>query len=101
MNSTQGIQNLVGKIVTIILDPLMALLLGAGLVVFMWGLVQFIWGFSSETGISKEQGKQHMLWGIIGMAVMACAFGLLALIANTVCGGSASSASGISSSCGF
>ena len=77
-----------------IINPLMALLIGVGLVVFMYGIVEFLWALSS--GKDADKGKQHMLWGIIGMAVMACAYGLLALIANTVCGSSGDVLSGCS-----
>src|ERR1700742_658614 len=101
MTSTQTVQNLVNLLVSNIVNPILALLIGVGLVVFMWGLVEFLWGLSTDIGDGKERGKRHMLWGVIGMAVMACAFGILALIANTVCqnGGSAVNAQGIYSNC--
>jgi hypothetical protein len=96
MNSTQNVQAIAIKIVNTIIDPLMALLIGVGLVVFMWGVVEFLWSVGADVGDAKERGKKHMLWGIIGMAVMACAYGILALIANTVCGSSGDVLSGCS-----
>jgi Type IV secretion system pilin len=101
--ATQNVQSIVTLIVNNLINPLMALLIGVGLVIFMWGVVEFLWGLSTEVGDGKERGKRHMLWGVIGMAVMACAFGILAFVANTICqnGSSATNAQGISSECGF
>ncbi len=41
-------------------------------------------GLSSDTGEKKEAGKQHMLWGIIGMFIMIAAYSILTIVANTL-----------------
>ena len=41
---------------------------------FGWGIVQFIFAAGDPTTLAKA--KQFLLWGVIGMAVMASVFGL-------------------------
>jgi hypothetical protein len=72
---------LVTGITNAILDPLVALLFAGGLIVFIWGIVQFMYGLGSDE--AKEKGKQHMLWGIIGMAIMLSAYAIINIIQNT------------------
>jgi len=61
------------------------------LVVFALATVYFIWGivmFMRATGSGDEQGittgKRHMVWGIIGMAIMGAAAGIINLIQSII-----------------
>lgn len=74
-------QNLIDKIVTIIVDPLILLIFSAGFVVFLWGLVEFMRNVESES--ARETGKQHMLWGLIGMFIMIAVQGILSIALDT------------------
>ena len=47
---------------------------------FIWGVVQYITAGGDEEKLGK--GKQHMIWGIIGMAVAGAAWGIVAIIWN-------------------
>ncbi len=70
-----------------IINPLIALIFAAGLLVFVWGLIEFLWGLNGiGDSTKKEEGKMHMLWGILGMFVMVAAFSILTLLANNICG---------------
>ena len=44
------------------------------IVAFGWGVVQFIFAGGDPTALGKA--KSFLLWGVIGMAVMASVFGL-------------------------
>lgn len=78
-------QTLANKLTSVIINPLIVLLFAVGLVVFMWGVVEFLMAFEDDSrGSRKEEGKQHMLWGIIGMFVMAAAYSILRLLDTTV-----------------
>ena len=55
---------------------------GVALLVFAWGVVEFLWGLSSGSE-NKEQGKQHMLWGIIGLVIMVGAYAIIQLVLGT------------------
>lgn len=76
------VSTLVARITTAIIDPLIALIFAAGFLVFAWGVVQFMLGLANDTE-AKNDGKKHMLWGVIGMAIMMSALGILRVIANT------------------
>lgn len=79
---------LIDNVTRVIINPLIALLFAAGLLLFAWGIIEFLIGSSASGDAGKkEDGKRHMLWGIIGMFVMAAAYTLLAFIASNVCGG--------------
>ena len=47
-------------------------------VAFGWGIVQFIFAGGDPAGIAKA--KSFLLWGVIGMAVMASLFGLITFL---------------------
>ncbi|MBP9668892.1 MAG: hypothetical protein KBE09_01225 [Candidatus Pacebacteria bacterium] len=74
-------QNLMDRIVTIIIDPLILLIFSVGFVVFLWGLVEFMRDVESES--AREKGKQHMLWGLVGMFIMIAVQGILAIALDT------------------
>ena len=78
-------RTLAANLTQYIINPIIALLFAAGLLVFIWGIVQFLWGLSeSGEAEGKEQGKKHMIWGIVGMFIMASAYAILQVIGNTV-----------------
>ncbi|HVV14882.1 MAG TPA: hypothetical protein VHD55_00515 [Candidatus Paceibacterota bacterium] len=72
-----------GCLADLIINPILLLIFVAGLVVFIYGIVEFVWGLSAN-GEEKEKGKQHMLYGLIGMFIMAAAFSIIKIIANTI-----------------
>ncbi len=78
-----GIVEFAQKFTDVIINPIIALVFAAGFGVFVWGVVQFMWGLSADTE-AKNTGKQHMLWGIIGMFIMVASFTILKIIANTL-----------------
>lgn len=73
---------LVRRINKFVLNPLIFFLFAAALAYFLYGLVEFISNAGNEDALNK--GKQHMLWGIIGMFIMMSVFGIMQLIINTL-----------------
>lgn len=61
-----------------LLEQIIALLFTLVTVYFIWGVVTYVRAAGDEAAI--KQGKKHMLWGIIGMAIMAAAWPIVALI---------------------
>ncbi len=49
---------------------------------FIWGVVQYIMASGDETKV--KAGKQHMIWGIIGMAVMVGVWALVKVIVDAL-----------------
>ena len=77
MNGSQILSNFVSYII----NPAILVIFTAGFFLFVWGLVQFV--MELNKGGEHEEGKQHMLWGIVGMFVMASVYGIIALLDNT------------------
>lgn len=73
--------NAMGRIVTYIIDPVLLVVFALGFLLFVYGLVEFLWKIN-EGGDNKE-GKQHMVWGIVGMLIMVSVYGILGLIDDT------------------
>jgi uncharacterized RDD family membrane protein YckC len=74
-------QNLMGRITAYIIDPMILVVFACGFFLFVYGLVEFLWNLNS--GGDNKEGKQHMVWGIVGMLIMVSVYGILALIDNT------------------
>lgn len=70
-----------GKIASI-LGMLVPILVGLGVVYFVWGLVQFIAKSGDEKG--REEGKSRMIWGIIGLFVIVSLWGLVKFVGATL-----------------
>lgn len=79
----EAVQAVVGKVSAIIINPILVLLFGAGLIVFFWGLIQYLYALNVH-GEQSAEGKKHMFWGLVGMFIMAAALAIIKLIANTI-----------------
>ncbi len=71
----------VGRVNKYILNPLIILMFAASLAVFLFGVFQFI--VKADQAEDRETGQQHMLWGVVGMAIMFAVYAILHLIQNT------------------
>ncbi|MFQ5540873.1 MAG: hypothetical protein ACE5F4_01350 [Candidatus Paceibacteria bacterium] len=71
----------IGNFVRLIINPLIGLLFALALAYFVWGGAQFILNAGSEEG--RKKGKQALLWGLIGLFVMASVFGILRVVTAT------------------
>jgi len=78
MNAIQG---LLKKIETGILNPLISLLFVLATVVFLWGIIQYVIGSQGDEK-KLQQGKQAMIWGIVGLFIMASAWGIVRLLCD-------------------
>ena len=65
-----------------LINPIIIVLFAIATLVFVYGLVEFIANKDSED--KQKEGKKHMLWGIVGLAVMAGAVGLKDIIMSLV-----------------
>lgn len=71
-----------GAIVDAIINPIILLIFSAGVFFFMWGLVRFLMNLDNPEG--RKTGQNHMLWGIVGVFIMATVFGIISIITNTL-----------------
>ena len=77
----QAAQELLVDLQRVIITPLMVLMMSVALVVFLWGAFEYVKGAANEN--SREEGSKHMLYGIIGLLVMASAYAILKIAAGT------------------
>lgn len=77
----ETLQNFIQKIGTVVINPIIQVLFGAALVIFLWGVWEFIKGADSPDARSK--GVQHIFWGVIGMTIMVAVFGIIRILLNT------------------
>jgi hypothetical protein len=82
-NATGPIVEFAGKLGTFVINPILFLIFGAGLVVFVWGLVQYLYAVN-VSGEHADDGKRHMFWGMVGMFIMAAAVAIIRILANTI-----------------
>jgi len=69
---------IINKVIDQIINPLIPVLIGIGLIVFFWGIIQFVLNADSEE--KRTTGKQHMMWGIIGIFIMVSVWGIIYLL---------------------
>jgi len=64
-----------------IINPLIILLFALAVAFFLYGVAEFIGNGDNEE--KKTTGKQHMLWGIIGITIMMGVWAILYIILDT------------------
>jgi hypothetical protein len=74
-----------GVLVTInnLLAQVVPVLVGIGVVYFIWGVIQYVIADSEE---AKSKGRDRIIFGIIGLAVVVSLWGLVNLLADTFVG---------------
>ncbi len=71
----------VAKLNEVILFPLITLLSGVALLVFIIGCTQYLMNANNSSG--REQGVKHITYSIIGLVIMMSAWAILSLAAGT------------------
>ncbi len=77
-----ALYSIVNNIVSVIISPLVTALFFFTLLVFVWGMFGLIAHGDDPKG--RETGTQHILWGVVGMAIMVSVYGIIRLIGNTI-----------------
>lgn len=80
--STEAFASVVNPIMEHIVSPLIMLMFAVAAVVFVWGVIEMI--MNGEDASAREKGKNHVLAGSIGLAIMLSAWGIMYLISNTI-----------------
>lgn len=62
--------------------PVISLLFGVAFVIFVYGIVKFIRNADNDTG--RKEGKDSIIYGIVGMVIMVAVFGIIRIIAGTI-----------------
>ena len=73
------VESLVNAIITGILAPFTKFLFVLATVIFLWGVIMYVVG-SQGSDQKLDKGKKVMTWGIVGMFVMASAWGIIRVL---------------------
>jgi len=65
-----------------IINPLIALLFALAIAYFLYGMLEFIGGQDNEEKVTA--GKSHMIWGVVGIAIMLGVWGILNVVLSTL-----------------
>ena len=78
-----GYINTIGDVlcrISSILTAVLPVLISLGVVYFVWGVVQFVISSDEE---AKTAGRNRIVFGIIGLAVIVGVWGLVRILTNT------------------
>lgn len=76
------LNSFIGRVDTMIINPLILFLFALAIVYFLYGVFEFI--ANQENEEKKTSGKSHMLWGIVGITIMLGVWTILGIIVNTM-----------------
>ncbi len=77
-----GVTSLLSRINEHLINPLIVVLFAVAFVQFVIGLFKFFGNRDNQDAL--ETGKRHMLWGVIGMAIMVSVFGIMGFLTSTI-----------------
>jgi uncharacterized membrane protein len=75
-------QEILSKLVVNIVNPILRIGMIAALVVFLYGMFGFI--RNGDQPDKRTEGQQHMLWGVIGLAIIVSAFAIIRIIVGSI-----------------
>jgi lysylphosphatidylglycerol synthetase-like protein (DUF2156 family) len=78
----KSVLTLIHKINTVIVNPLILLMFAAAVLVFLYGVFEYVKDSDSEE--ARSTGRNHILWGVVGMFIMISVFSIMDIIMNTI-----------------
>ena len=69
------------KITAEVLNPVITILFVLATIFFLWGVIQYVIGSQGDT-TKIAAGKKMMFWGIIGLTIMASAWGIVKILCD-------------------
>ncbi len=70
------------KLLDAIVNPLITLLFALAVLYFVWGVINYIVK-GDDNGGDREQGKKHIMYGIIGLFIMVSAYAIVQIVGRT------------------
>ena len=74
-----GSTGIIGMLNTVVVPVIFAL----AFAVFVWGVVSYFFIHGSEEA-KREEGKQFIMWGILGLAVLFSVWGFVNIMLSTL-----------------
>lgn len=82
-DSSLSVKQLMFRISYYLINPLIILGFVAALIYFIWGMIEFLRNRDINAAAGKE-GRDHMLWGIVGLVIMVSAFAIMKMLGQAV-----------------
>ena len=76
-----SVDSFIAKVDSMIINTIIEFLFALAVVYFLYGVFEFI--ANQENEEKKTTGKSHMIWGVIGIAIMMSVWVILNLLINT------------------
>lgn len=76
-----ALSGFIAKFIALIIQPLIVLLLAAGIAYFIWGVAMYIW--NADNADERAKGTQHLIWGVLGIVIMVGVIGIIRIATNT------------------
>jgi hypothetical protein len=70
------------KIVDNIIAPAVMFIFALATLIFIWGLIGFFMRGDDEE--ARKTGQNHILWGVVGMAIMVSVYGIVRFVFSSV-----------------
>jgi uncharacterized membrane protein YidH (DUF202 family) len=80
--ASTSLNGFIGNVDTMIINPLIGFLFALAIVYFLYGVFEFL--SNQENEEKKTTGKQHMIWGIVGITIMMGVWTILGVVLNTL-----------------
>jgi uncharacterized membrane protein YidH (DUF202 family) len=77
-----SLDDTIKKINKAIINPLIVLMFAIAAIYFLYGLFEFI--KDADNSDARETGKNHIIWGLIGMFIMVSVYFIMQLILGTL-----------------
>mgnify|MGYP000860289124 FL=1 len=71
----------IAKLDTVIINPLISFLFALAILYFIYGMVKFLANSADEE--ARITGRNHMMWGIIGITIMLGVWTLINMALHT------------------
>lgn len=72
----------VARLNEVFLEPLVLLLIAVATLVFLWG--GFVYVSNADNEQARSEGRQNMIYGVIGFVIMVAALAILRIFANSL-----------------
>lgn len=73
---------LLEKIKEVIVQPFIGLLFVVAMLYFFWGVAEYLQGAAEPA--KRADGAKHMIWGLIGIFIMASVAAILRVVCATI-----------------
>ncbi len=74
---------IVYRILELYVNPAILILFGLALILFIWGIYR-TWITSGDGYDQRRQGGYHVMYGLLGMVIMACVFAIMSFVKSSV-----------------